>query len=253
MQGRMLYLPNAAGGSLPLTPATFGMTYEDVRIEASDGIALHGWFIAGQSKRVLLFFHGNAGDISHRLESLRQFQKLGLSIFIIDYRGYGQSAGKPNEAGLYRDALAAWTYLTEDRGLAADDIVVLGRSLGGSVAAWLAAQHRPLGLVVESAFTSVPDVAQEIYAWLPVRWLSHLQHATREYIRNVYASVLVVHSLDDEIIGYHHGEAIFAATNEPRSFLTIRGSHNDAFLRDEATYIAGLKAFLAKLDSGSIR
>ena len=244
MQGRMLYLPDVAGSSLALTPATYGMDYEDVHIEASDGVALHGWFIAGESKRVLLFFHGNAGNISHRLDSLRQFQKLGLAVFIIDYRGYGQSAGKPTEAGLYRDGLAAWQYLTEDRGLAADDIVVFGRSLGGSVAAWLAAQHRPLGLVVESAFTSVPDIAQEIYPWLPVRWLSHLKHATRDYIRDVHAPVLVVHSSDDEIIPYHHGEAIFAAANEPRTLLTIRGSHNDAFLRDEPAYIAGLRSFL---------
>lgn len=243
----MLYLPNAAGGTLELTPATFGMAYEDVHIEASDGVALHGWFIAGESARVMLFFHGNAGNISHRLESIRQFQKLGLSIFIIDYRGYGRSDGKPNEAGIYRDALAAWQYLTIARGLAADDIVIFGRSLGGSVAAWLAAQHRPLGLVVESAFTSVPDVAQEHYPWLPVRWLSHLKHSTREYIRDVQTPVLIVHSREDKIIPYHHGEAIFAAANEPRTLLTIRGSHNDAFLRDEATYIAGLQTFLSGL------
>lgn len=243
----MLYLPDVAGRALELTPATFGLEFEDVRIEASDGVALHGWFITGRSKRVLLFFHGNAGNISHRLDSIRQFQKLGLSILIIDYRGYGQSEGKPNESGIYRDALAAWHYLTVERGLAADDVVIFGRSLGGSVAAWLAAQHRPHALIVESSFTSVPDVAQEIYPWLPVRWLSYLKHATRDYIRNVRAPVLVVHSRDDEIIAYRHGEAIFAAANEPRSLLTIRGSHNDAFLRDESTYIGGLQTFLSGL------
>ena len=105
-------------------------TRRRAHIEASDGVTLHGWFIAGRSKRVLLFFHGNAGNISHRLDSIRQFQKLGLSVLIIDYRGYGQSEGRPNEPGIYRDALAAWYYLTAVRGLSADDIVVFGHSLG---------------------------------------------------------------------------------------------------------------------------
>lgn len=247
MQGRMLYLPNMPGRALTMTPTDAGMDYQDVLIETTDEVILHGWFVAGQSSRVLLFFHGNAGNISHRLESIRQFRDLGLSVLIIDYRGYGQSGGSTTEEGIYRDADAAWRYLTEDRGIAAGEIVIFGRSLGASVAAWLASQQRPLALIVESSFTSVPDVARELYPWLPVRWLSRFSHATIDYVRGVRSPVLVSHSRDDEIIPFHHGEAIFAAANEPRTFLELRGSHNDAFLRDQRIYMEGVRSFLAEL------
>ena len=247
MQGRMLYLPDAPGRTLTNTPTDVGMDYQDVSIETADGVTLHGWFIAGRSLRVLLFFHGNAGNISHRLDSIRQFQDLGLSVLIIDYRGYGQSGGKTTEKGMYRDADAAWHYLTDTRGIAANDILIFGRSLGASVASRLATQQQPLALIVESSFTSVPDIAQELYPWLPARWLSRLSHATRDYTRDVHCPILVVHSRDDEIIPFRHGEAIFRAANEPRSMLALRGSHNDAFLQDEHTYTAGLRSFLTGL------
>ncbi len=245
MQGRMLYLPNMPGRTLEVTPEDAGWKYDDVWLETSDGVRVHGWFIAGRSDRVLLFFHGNAGNISHRLESIRQFLELGLSVMIIDYRGYGQSGGSISEAGIYRDADAAWNYLREVRG--ANDIVIFGRSLGASVAAWLAAKRRPTALIVESSFTSVPDIAQELYPWLPARWLSRLRHATRDYIGDVLCPVLVVHSRNDEIIPFHHGEAIYAAAREPRALLELEGGHNDAFIRDERVYLDGLRNFLAAL------
>jgi uncharacterized protein len=247
MQARMLYLSDAPGRTLTMTPIDVGMDYLDVAIETADGVTLHGWFIVGRSSRVLLFFHGNAGNISHRLDSIRQFLNLGLSVMIIDYRGYGQSGGKTTEKGMYRDADAAWRYLTEDRGISVSDIVIFGRSLGASVAAWLASQHQPLALVVESSFTSVPDIAQELYPWLPARWLSRFSHATRDYVRNVRCPVLIVHSRDDDIIPFSHGEAIFASANEPRTLLVLRGTHNDAFLQDERTYIEGVRTFLTGL------
>jgi len=252
MQGRMLYLPDMPGRTLTMTPVDVGMDFEDVSIETTDGVSLHGWFIAGQSSRVLLFFHGNAGNISHRLDSIRQFRNLGLSVLIIDYRGYGQSGGKTTESGLYRDADAAWRYLIEDRGLSASDVILFGRSLGASVAARLAAQHRPLALIVESSFSSIPDIAQELYPWLPARWMSRYSHATRDYVRDVYSPLLVVHSRDDDIIPFHHGEAIFASANEPRTLLALRGTHNDAFLRDESTYIEGLRTFLTGLSAPAL-
>ncbi len=253
IQGRMLYLAEVPGRTLTMTPANVGMDYQDVSIETTDGVTLHGWFIAGRSSQVLLFFHGNAGNISHRLDSIRQFQDLGLSVLIIDYRGYGQSEGRTTETGIYRDADAAWRYLIEGRGIVASDIVIFGRSLGASVASRLAAQQQPLALIVESSFTSVPDIAQDLYPWLPARWLSRLSHATRDYVRDVRCPVLVVHSRDDEIIPFHHGEAIFASANEPRTLLAIRGTHNDAFLRDERTYIEGLRTFLTGLSAPALQ
>jgi len=252
MQGRMVYLAEVPGRTLTMTPADVGLTYQDVSIETTDGVTLHGWFIAGQSSQVLLFFHGNAGNISHRLDSIWQFQSLGLSILIIDYRGYGQSAGRTTEMGMYRDADAAWRYLIESRGIVANDIVIFGRSLGGSVASRLASENQPLALIVESSFTSIPDIAQDLYPWLPARWLSRLNHATREYVRDVRCPILVIHSRDDEIIPFRHGETIFASANEPRTLLTLRGGHNDAFLIDESVYVEGLRAFLKGLSATAL-
>lgn len=247
-QERLLYLPNTPGRELTARPADIGLDYEDVSLEADGEVTLHGWFIGGSSPRVLLFFHGNAGNISHRLPSIRQFHELGLSVLIVDYRGYGASSGEPGEAGMYRDAEAAWRYLTATRNVVPDDIVVFGRSLGGSVAARLAAQERPGALIVESAFTSVPDVAQEAYPWLPARWLSRMRHSTREFLKDVRCPVLVVHGRSDSIVPFHHGERLFEAANEPRTFLALDGGHNDAFVRDETNYLAGVRSFLSGLD-----
>jgi fermentation-respiration switch protein FrsA (DUF1100 family) len=246
-QARMLYLPNMPGRDLDASPGAVGLDYEDVTLEASDGVRIHGWFVPGESERVLLYFHGNAGNISHRLYSIKDWHELGLSVFIIDYRGYGQSDGNPTERGLYRDGEAAWRYLTRDRSTAPEDIIVFGRSLGGSVASWLAARERPAALIVESSFTSVPDVGQEAYPWLPVRWLTRFKHATRDEVRKASCPVLVVHSRDDEIIPFHHGEAIFDAANEPKEFLEIRGGHNDGQALSATAYRDGIRDFLNSL------
>lgn len=246
-QASMLYLPGMPGRQLDATPEGIGLEYEDVSLETSDGIRVHGWFVPGASSRTLLYFHGNAGNISHRLHTIRQFHELGLAVFIIDYRGYGQSAGKPSEEGLYRDGEAAWQYLVEVRSVPAEHIVIFGRSLGASVAAWLAAGKSPGALIVDSAFTSVPDAGQEIYPWLPVRLLARFRHATKEHVTKTSCPVLVVHSRDDEIIPFHHGEAVFEAANEPKSFLELRGGHNDAHFTSEPAYLEGLRHFLQEI------
>jgi fermentation-respiration switch protein FrsA (DUF1100 family) len=243
-QSRLLYLPGMPGRQLDATPQDIGLDYEDVSLRASDGVQIHGWFVPGELTRTLIYFHGNAGNISHRLHSIRQFHDLGLAVFIIDYRGYGQSEGSPSEDGLYRDADATWHYLTEIRGIPAEDIVVFGRSLGGSVAAWLAAGQNPGALILDSSFTSVPDIGQEVYPWLPVRLLSRFRHATAEYVTKARCPVLIVHSRDDEIIPFHHGEALLGVANEPKAFLELRGGHNDAHYTSEKTYIDGLRNFL---------
>lgn len=246
-QSGMLYLPDLPSRELATTPRTIGLAYEDVQLRTDDGVQLHGWFIpAAQSRGTLLFFHGNAGNISHRLDSIRIFHDLKLSVLIFDYRGYGQSEGKPSEVGTQRDALAAWRYLTEERGVLPRQIVLFGRSLGAAVAAWLATQRDPGALIVESAFTSVPDVAAEHYWWLPVRLLARFEYATRDYVAAARCPVLVVHSPDDEIIGFQHGEAIFAAAKGPKELLRLRGSHNEGFLLSGAAYTGGLDAFLTR-------
>ncbi len=246
-QSRLLFLPNLPGRALTNTPADIGLAFEDVDLRTADGLRLHGWYVPGPGEQVVLFFHGNAGNISHRLGSIQQFHDLGLSVLIIDYRGYGQSEGRTTERGTYQDAAAAWRYLTEARKVSPRRIVVFGRSLGGPVAAWLASRQEPGGLIVESAFSSIVDIGRELYPFLPVRWLTRFRYPTREYLSQANCPVLVVHSREDEIIPFHHAERNFAAAQEPRYFLEIHGGHNDAHVGRTGAYVEGLRSFLAGL------
>jgi fermentation-respiration switch protein FrsA (DUF1100 family) len=172
---------------------------------------------------VVLFCHGNAGNVSHRLDTLQFFRSLGLGTLIFDYRGYGRSDGSPSEKGTYRDAEAAWRHLVEQRQIPPERIVILGRSLGGAVAARLAADQRPGALVVESAFTSVPDLAARMFPVYPVHLLARIRYNTLKWIRRVHCPVLVVHSRDDEMIPFRHGRRLFEAAPEPKEFLELRG------------------------------
>ncbi len=245
LQSRLIYYPNMPSRAVTATPDQAGLIYERVEFGAEDGVRLDGWFLPAEMPRgVLLFFHGNAGNISHRLESLRIFRDLGLSTFIFDYRGYGRSEGKVSEQGTYRDAEAAWRYLTVERGIPEQSIVYFGRSLGASIAAHLAMTHVPKALILESAFTSAPDVAARTYPFLPVRWLARFQYNAREYLESVTAPVLIVHSPQDEIIRFEHGRALFASANEPKRFLEIRGGHNEGFLVSRKPYVDAIDAFL---------
>ncbi|HHD63422.1 MAG TPA: alpha/beta hydrolase [Desulfobulbaceae bacterium] len=245
-QNRLLFLPNLPSRNVERTPSSVGLAYEPVDLVTSDNIHLDGWFISAPEKRgVILFFHGNAGNISHRLDSLLLFHKLGFSTLIFDYRGYGRSQGQPSEAGTYLDAEAAWGYLTTDRSMAPSRIILFGRSLGAAVAVHQAAVQTPGALIVESCFTSVPDMAAELYPFLPARWLSRLDYNVQQQLRRVSSPVLVVHSRDDEIIPFRHGRALYEAANEPKQFLELRGGHNDGFLVTGRTYTQELDGFLS--------
>jgi fermentation-respiration switch protein FrsA (DUF1100 family) len=249
-QSRLIFYPEA-GREFTATPGQIGLRYEDLQLKASDGISLHGWFIPAQHPRgTVLFLHGNAGNISHRLDSVRMFNRLGYSMLLFDYRGYGSSGGAPTEQGTYRDAEAAWQYLTEQRHLPACSIVLFGESLGGAIAAWLAAREKPAALVIASGFTSVPELAQQIYPYLPVRWLARASYDTRGYLQSVTAPVLIAHSPDDEIIPYKQGRALFAAANPPKQFLELAGGHNDGFIFMRESWVKVLGDFLgAQMDA----
>jgi fermentation-respiration switch protein FrsA (DUF1100 family) len=247
MQSRLLYYPNVPSRKLTADPADINLAYESVIITGADGIEIHGWFIpAAQEKGVLLFFHGNAGNISHRLDSIKIFHGLGLSTFIIDYRGYGQSQGEISEQGTYRDGEAAWDYLTETRNIHPYRIIVFGRSLGAAIAADIASRHEPGGLILESAFTSVPDMAARLYPFLPVRLLSRFRYNTLEKVSSVACPVLIIHSPDDEIIPFENGRRLYDGTRKPKQMLTINGGHNDGFLQSGRKYIDGIGAFFTK-------
>lgn len=245
-QSRLVFYPEI-DREVAATPALAGLQYEDIHLETSDGINLHGWYIpAAQPRGTVLFLHGNAGNISHRLDSIEMFHRLGYSTLIFDYRGYGNSGGKPTEQGTYRDAEAAWRYLTGQRHIPSCHIVLFGESLGGAVAAWLASRERPAALVIASGFTSVPDLGQQLYPYLPVRWLARIRYDTREYLRSVTAPVLVAHSPEDDIIPYEHGRALFAAANPPKQFLELAGGHNDGFIFMREAWVRVLGDFLGK-------
>jgi fermentation-respiration switch protein FrsA (DUF1100 family) len=246
-QSSLIYYPNMPGRNLVATPEHIGLKYQNVQLVTADGINLHGWFIPNNSaKGTVVFFHGNAGNISHRLESIDVFNRLDLNVFIIDYRGYGQSEGKVTEKGTYRDAEAAWIYLTETRGISAKKIVIFGRSLGASIASWLARKHPPAALVIESGFTSIPSMAKRIYPFLPVRWLTYFQYDTKKNVTKVSCPILVVHSKNDEIIPFEEGREIYNAAPEAKQFLELQGGHNDGFLISGSIYVEGLRSFISE-------
>jgi fermentation-respiration switch protein FrsA (DUF1100 family) len=229
------------------TPADLGLSYEWVALETADGERLSAWWVPADSPRgVLLFCHGNAGNISDRLDSIRIFNRLGLSVFIFDYRGYGKSSGHPSEQGTYRDAEAAWNYLIQVRKKDPQEIVVFGRSLGGSIAAWLSRVYKPRALILESAFSSLGEAARDRLPGILVKLFVPDQYLTIRYLTMVDCPVLILHSRGDEIIPFRHGEALYAAANEPKEFVEIHGSHNQGFLESQPLYEAALDSFLSK-------
>ncbi|TVQ30744.1 MAG: alpha/beta hydrolase, partial [Wenzhouxiangella sp.] len=206
-QGRLVFLPHVAGRDLVATPHHLGLVYDDVELHTADGETLHGWWLPhSQARGTLLFKHGNAGNISHRLDSLRIFNELGLNVLIFDYRGYGQSSGRPSEQGTYKDARAAWDWLIDEAGVQPGEVILFGRSMGGAIAAQLATEVRPAGVIVESSFSSIADIASEYYGWLPVRWLTRIHFPTADFLAQTDVPVLVVHSREDEIVRFEHAE-----------------------------------------------
>jgi len=244
-QGKMVFLANMPGRALTASPGDIGLAYENVSLTTSDDERLHGWYVpAARSRGVVLFFHGNAGNISHRLDSIAIFHQLGLDTLIIDYRGYGESSGQTSEQGTYLDAQAAWDYLVVERGVSPDRIIVFGRSLGGAVGAWLGSQHTPAAVIIESSFSSGADMAHRLYPFLPTRLLTRLRYPVAEYASRLECPVLVVHSRDDEIIPFAMGEAIYAAVKQRRVLLELRGDHNGGFYISRQAYIPGLNTFI---------
>lgn len=229
------------------TPDAHGYDYEDVTFASSDGVTLHGWYVPHRdATHCVLFFHGNTRNISHCIHTIDLFQELGFSTLLFDYRGYGRSSGTPDEQGIYDDAAAAWRYLVETRGMRPDRIVLHGRSLGAAIASWLAAHQAPAALVIESTFTSLPDVAAELYPMLPARLLARHKFPVREHLQRVQCPLLVVHGMEDELIPYRHGRALFDLAPEPREFLDIEGRHFDGYLASGRHYYEGLAGFFAR-------
>lgn len=248
-QSRLIYFPVR---EIVVTPNQIGLSYEEVSFKTQEKVKLSGWYIpASPSRGVILFCHGNAGNISHCIESIEIFHSLGFSTFIFDYRGYGLSNGRPSEQGTYRDTKAAMDYLVREKELTPSEIIIFGRSLGGAVAVWLASRHTPKALILESTFTSVPDMAAALYSFLPARLLCRYDYNALAAIRDVSCPVLIVHSPEDEIVPFSQGRQLFDAANQPKVFLEVSGGHNEGFLTSGQTYVQGLNAFLESVDQQS--
>lgn len=228
-------------------PSVFGWEFEDVFIE-HNGESTHAWFVPAESPRgVALFSHGNAGNIADRLESIGLLRTLGLSVLAYDYGGYGQSDGRPSEARCYRDIRAAWRYLTEERGVPPEEIVLFGRSLGGAITIDLAREVMPAAVIVESTFLSISDVARGMLPFLPVNWIIRHRMDSKSKIAGVRSPLLVIHSPDDTLIPYAHGRALYEKAQAPKTFLEIRGDHNTGFVESMEVYRAGWEEFLAPI------
>ena len=246
-QNRLMHLPHVPGRELNATPRHIGLDYQSLRIVTEDDVRLHAWFVPHpRARATLIFFHGNAGNISHRLDSLRQFHGLGLSVLLFDYRGYGESEGEPTEAGLHRDAAAVLAYAENILKLDARKLVLFGRSLGASLAAWSARHKRVGAVILESGFISASALAADLYPFLPARLLTRLEYRTLESLADLRSPVLVVHSRDDEIIPFSHGQRLYEAAPAPKAFLELRGSHNLGFIESEADYLRQLDSFLTR-------
>jgi fermentation-respiration switch protein FrsA (DUF1100 family) len=233
-----------------LTPADLGLAFEEPSLTTEDGVRLHAWLLpAPGSSLTILFASGNAGNISHRLDRARLLQaRLRTDVLLFDYRGYGRSAGRPDEEGTYRDARAAWRYLAEERGKPAERLVLFGESLGAAVALDLATSRPCRALILESPFTSIRDMAAAVFPFLPVGPLLHTRYDNLAKIRSLRVPLLVLHGEADEVVPFAQGRRLFDAAPEPKRFFPIPlAGHNDTYVTGGETYWRALGGFLETL------
>lgn len=250
-QKRLLYFPSTDHVA---TPDQIGLDYEDVQMTTRLGTNIHGWWLPRKDARfIILFAHGNGGNISHRLETFRIFNQLGVSTFIYDYSGYGLSEGDTTEEAMYADARAAWDWLVIEKGIAPEKIILFGRSLGGAVTARLARELAdekvsPAGLVMESTFTSVPDMGAYIYPWLPIRRLAKYRYDSLDALSGIDIPALFAHSDSDEIVPYALGLKLFESYGGRKSFMRLPGDHNGGYMMMGSAYANGINQFLNGLE-----
>jgi hypothetical protein len=228
-------------------PSALGRPFEEVALTTTDRVNLKAWFFpadAGSNRVELaaLYCNGNAGNMSHRLDSAGALLETGCSVLLFDYRGYGGSDGRPSEEGTYLDAQAAYRWLKQ-RGFKPENILVFGESLGGGVACELATRERLGGLMIQSSFKSIPDLGAELFPWLPVRWLATIHYNTHAKIGSLKCPVLILHSRSDRLVGFHHAQANFEKARDPKLLWELAGDHNEA-LEDPDNFKAGVEKFL---------
>ena len=227
-QNKLLFMPSSV---MFQTPQNAGLTAEDLWIKTEDGVRIHGWYFPNESAElVVIMSHGNAGNISGRIGIAETLLNSGAAVVLYDYRGFGQSEGKPTESGLYKDIEAVVHYLKAEKGYNENDMVMYGRSLGGAVAAYAATQFDLRGLVLDSAFQNLRAMIRDAYPFVPTA-LARYRFPTDEYLIQLDGlPIMIMHSPGDEIVSYKQGQLLYEMINQPKMFVELRGGHNDNFI-----------------------
>lgn len=232
------------------TPADVALVFEDIYFETEDGVRINGWFIpVADSRTVLLWFHGNAGNLSHRVDPLRLLHhELNINIFMVDFREYGRSEGLVSEEGTRQDALSSYDYLLTRPDIDPEKIIVFGQSLGAAVAVELATSRDLQGLILEAPFTSIREMARTLLPWLPIGGFLSTKYDSLSKIKTIRAPLLVMHGDRDEVIPFSQGRQLYEAGNEPKTFYPISGAgHNNTTLVGGPSYFKTMKGFIEGL------
>ncbi|MFH1355101.1 MAG: alpha/beta hydrolase [Candidatus Omnitrophota bacterium] len=239
-----VYYPS---GGIEHFPSAAGLSFEDVYISTEDGVQINGWFISiPEAKYTILLFHGNAGNIGNRIDKINLLSRIGLNVFIIDYRGFGRSQGRANEAGLYLDAQAAYGYLLNTRKIKPELIIAYGESLGTAVAIDLASKRELKALIIEGGFSRGRDMAGKIYRFLPKFIFSNSFDSINK-IRKIEAAKLFIHTPSDEVVPFALARRLYDSAASPKEFVEISGSHGMAFLDSQEKYVSSISEFVKKL------
>ncbi len=242
LQDRFIYFPSHA---LVMNPRDVGCPYEDIVISPSNGIQLHGWYIPAEKEAgVLVYFHGNAGNIGHRVPVLPLFPRENLSICLFDYRGYGRSKGRPSEAGLYADGRAVIAWLIHERRIPPEKLILLGESLGGAIAARLAREYPVAGIILISAFPSLADIAAHHYWYFPVRALLRARYPTADDLKATNVPVLMIHGRADRIVPLSMAARLREAGGERVRWVVVAGGHNDVLFVEKGRVQVEIRSFI---------
>ncbi|MCM8800307.1 MAG: alpha/beta hydrolase [Candidatus Omnitrophica bacterium] len=244
LEERGIYFPISY---IDIYPKDIGLKYQDLYIKTKDNLLINAWFIPKEdSKYLVLFCHGNAGNISHRLEKVSFLYNLGLSILIFDYRGYGKSQGKPKEDGFYKDTESIYEFLVNEYKILPERIILYGESLGTAVAIELASKRKVKALILEGAFSRGKDMAKRIYPFLPNFFFSNSFDSLNR-IKKITSPKLFLHSKDDEIVPFSLAKKLFDAAPPPKKLVELTGDHNSCFLDAKESYLLSINNFIKEL------
>ncbi|ODS34845.1 MAG: Alpha/beta hydrolase family protein [Candidatus Scalindua rubra] len=260
IEKRLIFHPDKSNDSI--TPDVYGLEYDDVTFQTEDGLNLNGWFVPGKKsspdddlpacragRHTLLWFHGNAGNINHRLDNIKMlYDRVPVNVFIFDYRQYGKSEGRVSEQGTYIDARAALSYLRSRKDINHEKIIFFGRSLGSAVAVELALKEKCCAMILETPFTSIKEMGKKLYPFLPISLFIRTKYDSLSKIGDIKVPILIMHGDKDELVPIEQARKLYETADEPKEFYTIPGAtHNDTHIVGGEEYFDVIKRFVNKL------